>query len=144
MGGAATAGRGFAQTWDGKMATVPQMNSAGSMVGGNINALLCGTAFYYAAGDGGAIVRRSSAGGNDNAWQTAASGTTQNLRAMWASSDSSIDAVGDSGTITHFNGSSWTVSTNNNGTANLRAIWGSGPFNIYAVGDNGTVLHYLP
>jgi hypothetical protein len=63
---------------------------------------------------------------------------------MWASSDSSIDAVGDSGTITHFNGSSWTVSTNNNGTANLRAIWGSGPYNIYAVGDNGTVLHYLP
>lgn len=144
MGGAATAGKGFAQTWDGGKNVTLQMNSAGSMVGGNINALLCGTAFYYAAGDGGAIVRRSSAGGNDNAWQTAASGTTQNLRAMWASSDSSIDAVGDSGTITHFNGSSWTVSTNNNGTANLRAIWGSGPFNIYAVGDNGTVLHYLP
>lgn len=144
MGGATPAGKGFAQTWDGGKNVTLQMNSAGSMIAGNINALLCGTAFYYAAGDGGAIVRRSSAGGNDNAWQTAVSGTTQNLRAMWASSDSSIDAVGDSGTITHFNGSSWTVSTNNNGTANLRAIWGSGPFNIYAVGDNGTVLHYLP
>lgn len=144
MGGAATAGKGFAQTWDGKMAVVLQMSNAGSMIAGNINALLCGTTFYYAAGDGGAIVRRSSAAGNDNAWQTAASGTTQSLRALWASSDSSIDAVGDSGAITHFNGNSWTLSTNNNGTANLRAIWGSGPFNIYAVGDNGTVLHYLP
>lgn len=146
MGGATAAGKGFAQTWDGKMAVVPQMSTGGSMIAGNINALLCGTAFYYAAGDGGAIVRRSSVtgNGNDNAWQTAASGTTQNLRALWASSDNSIDAVGDSGTITHFNGTSWTLSTNNNGTANLRAIWGSGPFNIYAVGDNGTVLHYLP
>lgn len=52
-----------------------------------------------------------------------------------------IWAVGDKGTIVHWNGRSWTTSPSGTGMR-LSGIWGSGSKDIWAVGDGGTVLHW--
>lgn len=60
---------------------------------------------------------------------------------IWAGSPSDIFAVGSSGTIRHFNGSSWDVQ--NGGTTNdLYVVWGDAPTNVFAAGSGGTILRY--
>lgn len=144
--GATVVTQGLAESWDGAGTFNAQMTAGGANIPGNINAVLCGTSTFYAAGDMGAIVSRTSgggAGGGANKWVSVTSPTNSTLRAMWATSDSNIYAVGDGGTIIHYDGSAWTKVTPVT-TSNLRAIWGSSASNIYAVGDGGLVLHYLP
>src|SRR5215831_18736214 len=64
-----------------------------------------------------------------------------NLSAIWGSEASDVWAVGDSGTILHWDGSAW--SSVSSGTTNaLRAVWGSGASDVWAVGDFGTILHW--
>lgn len=60
---------------------------------------------------------------------------------IWASSPSDVFAVGSSGTIRHFNGSSWDVQ-NSATTNDLRVIWGDAPNNVFAAGTGGTILRY--
>ena len=140
--GAISGGRGYARSWDGNGSFTDQMTGATNITG-NIYAMLCGVAYHYAAGDGGMIVRRSSASNNSGNWMVSASTTTQIVRGLWASADNNIYAVGDAGTILQFDGSAWNK-VNSNTTTNLRAVWGSSFNNIYAVGEGGVVLHYLP
>lgn len=140
---------GYGVAWDGNNGVSTQSkNGGGNILGANINAMLCGGAFHYAAGDSGGISRRSTSSGNSTKWQiTTPAPTAQNLRGLWASSDTNIFAVGDGGTILQFDGTSWTlVKVTNQPTfsTNLRAVWGTSNSNVYAVGDNGTILHYLP
>ena len=146
VGGSLTAApsHGFAAQWDGANSTTAQMAS-GMNILGNINAMLCGfSTYHYAAGDSGAMVRRSIGGVNHNNWTTVSSPAGTNaIRAMWASGDNYIIAVGDGGLIMQSDGTTW-VKFSSGVTTNLRAIWGTSPVNIYAVGDNGTVLHYSP
>lgn len=72
-------------------------------------------------------------------WQPQSSGTTQNLRAIWAANATNIWAVGDNGTILKGDGSTWTAQTS--GTIqHLRAVWGTSTTNLWAVGDGGTIL----
>jgi hypothetical protein len=142
--GAVSGSTGFAESWDGMNSLTAQIVGGGATIAGNINAVVCGSAYHYAAGDGGAIVRRSSSSGNNAKWTVVGAGVSnQTLRGLWESSDSNVIAVGDAGTILQWDGTSWAkppvVTTNN-----LRAVWGSSATNIYAVGDAGTVLHYLP
>ena len=60
---------------------------------------------------------------------------------MWGSSGSNVFAVGDSGTILHYDGSSWSAMSS--GTTNyLYGVWGSSGSDVFAVGDAGTILHY--
>lgn len=141
--GAVTGGKGYAQSWDGNNGFGGQMLGPGDNIAGNINAMLCGSAYHYAAGDGGKLIRRSSSPNNADKWMLATSPTTQSLRGLWASADNNVYAVGDGGTILQFDGTTWTR-MNSNSTTNLRAVWGSSATNIYAVGDSGTVLHFLP
>ena len=143
LGGAINPSNGFAESWDGNNGTTAQTGGSGVSIVGNINAMLCGNMYHYAAGDNGAIIRRLSAGNNSGKWMTVTNPAARTLRGMWSSSDSNIVAVGDGGTIVQYDGSTWTPPVSGV-TANLRAVWGSGSTNIYAVGDNGTVLHYLP
>ena len=64
-----------------------------------------------------------------------------NLTAVWGSSGSDVFAVGDLGTILHYDGSSWSAMSS--GTTNdLWGVWGSSGSNVFAVGDFGTILHY--
>ncbi len=67
--------------------------------------------------------------------------TTENLNSVWGTSTSFMFAVGDKGTVIHFDGASWT--TQNIPTTNkLFALWGSIWSNIFAVGEKGTILRY--
>ena len=68
------------------------------------------------------------------------------LRRVWGTSPSDIFAVGDSGTILHYDGSTW--SSMISGTDyRLDDIWGSSPSDVFAVGFSqsttiGIILHY--
>jgi hypothetical protein len=67
------------------------------------------------------------------------SGTTANLHDVWRIDDENVMAVGDNGTILHYDGTSWTIM--NSGTTNdLFAVWGCGMKNVFAAGDAGTML----
>lgn len=62
------------------------------------------------------------------------------LRDVWGTSPNNVYAVGDVGTIMHYDGSAWQV-VDTPTRQDLYAIWGTGPNNIYAVGDD-VMLHY--
>jgi len=81
-------------------------------------------------------VRASS--NSDKAFTVA---TDKALLAVWADTTKDAWAVGDGGTIVHFDGQKWALSES--GTdEQLSAVHGSAPDNVWAVGDNGTTLHY--
>jgi hypothetical protein len=69
------------------------------------------------------------------------SGTNVTLRDVWGSSSSDVFAVGDNGTILHFDGSRWSAMSSPTADT-LRGISGTSPDNVYASGDNGTALRY--
>jgi hypothetical protein len=50
-------------------------------------------------------------------------------------------AVGDDGTILHYDGSQWSVMLTAS-TSSLASVWGSGPADVFTVGYDGTILHY--
>jgi hypothetical protein len=63
------------------------------------------------------------------------------LNAVWGSGSNDVFAVGDYGTILHYDGTKWTIISSGT-TEGLYAIWGSGSNDIFAVGSRGKVLHY--
>ncbi|MCP4346651.1 MAG: choice-of-anchor D domain-containing protein [Desulfobacterales bacterium] len=63
------------------------------------------------------------------------------LFCIWGSSGSDVFAAGDSGTILHYDGTSWN-SMNSGSTDKLYGVWGSSGSDVFAVGDKGTILHY--
>lgn len=139
-------GFGLALSWDGNNTFKSQMNLFGDHLGVTINAVLCGMSKFYAAGDQGMLIGRTSAGGaagSADKWATITSPTTLKLRGMWQSSDTNVFAVGDTGLIIQYNGAGWSIVAPIT-SYTLRAIWGTSESNIYAVGDNGVILHYLP
>lgn len=74
-------------------------------------------------------------------WQIVPSNTTRDLLDLWAANASDIWAVGDGGTILHYNGSVWTGV--NSGTVSvIEAIWGAASNDIWAVSDSAEVLHF--
>ena len=74
-------------------------------------------------------------------WRVAAQVDGISLNSIWGSSSADIFAVGESGTILHFDGMSWNEEYSSTST-NLNGVWGASASMIYAVGDNGLVLHY--
>jgi regulation of enolase protein 1 (concanavalin A-like superfamily) len=72
-------------------------------------------------------------------WLPQTSGSTENLRAIWAANATNLWAVGDNGTILKGDGTSWTAQTSGT-TQHLRAVWGTSTTNLWAVGDGGTIL----
>lgn len=64
-----------------------------------------------------------------------------NLYRVWGASDTDAWAVGDMGTILHWNGVSWSQSPS--GTQNgLYSVWGRAANDVWAVGEAGTILHW--
>jgi hypothetical protein len=55
-----------------------------------------------------------------------------------------VFAVGDDGTIMHYNGSVWSSMPNpvSGTTIHLYGIWGSSSSDVFAVGEKGTILNY--
>ncbi|MFM2165844.1 MAG: hypothetical protein RIS79_215 [Verrucomicrobiota bacterium] len=74
-------------------------------------------------------------------WLPQSSGSTENLRAIWAANATNLWAVGDNGTILKGDGTNWTAQTSGT-TEHLRAVCGSSATSVWAVGDNGTILFF--
>lgn len=63
------------------------------------------------------------------------------IQAVWGSGDSDVFAVGNSGTIYHFDGQSWTEQSTSV-DYDLLDIWGFSAGDVYAAGRGGTILHF--
>jgi hypothetical protein len=75
-------------------------------------------------------------------WIKMKSPTTEHLYGVWGSSGTNVFAVGEMGTILHYDGLTWSADIESGTTEGLRAIWGTGGSNIYSVGGAGTILHF--
>ncbi len=63
------------------------------------------------------------------------------LRGVHGSGANDVWAVGVSGTIRHFDGTTWSAVSSSTG-ANLEEVWASSPTDAYAVGSGGAVVHW--
>jgi hypothetical protein len=74
-------------------------------------------------------------------WEQMPRLTGEYLRGVWGSSGSDVFAVGNGGTILHYDGAEWMAM--DSGTSNtLYGVWGSSGSNVFAVGKSGTIRHY--
>lgn len=90
-----------------------------------------------AVGDRGAILRR-----DEKEWKCVETVTSADLQDVWGSSVSDIWAVGGSGAIFHFDGTTWqAVAVAGLAGIGLRSVSGNSATNVWAVGEKGTVLH---
>lgn len=74
-------------------------------------------------------------------WQAMASGSGNDLLAVWGSGADDLYAVGARGTILHSTGHGTWSTESADTLATLRGVWGRGAGDVYAVGDQGVVLH---
>lgn len=81
--------------------------------------------------------------GNDNGWdlQAAKPISSADLNAVWGSGTDNIYAVGDSGTIIHFDGNDWML-TDSGFSNNFHGVWASNPNEVFVVGSSGTILYF--
>lgn len=63
------------------------------------------------------------------------------LRGVWGSSASNVFAVGDSGVVLRYNGTTWTRMTTPT-TAQLTDVWGSGASDVYATTASGQLIRF--
>jgi hypothetical protein len=103
----------------------------------NINALWGAGGEVFIASEGGAVLKRSTAG----VWSTL---ITHNhaLDGLWGSSVANIHAVGFA---SHLKGNSTAMADDpipNAPTGFLVAVWGSSARDVYVVGGRGTILHF--
>ena len=68
-------------------------------------------------------------------------GTSESLKAVWASSETDAFAVGLGGTVLHYDGTSWQAMASG-WTDDLFAVWGASSTDVFAVGELGRILHY--
>jgi hypothetical protein len=66
---------------------------------------------------------------------------SDNFNAVWGSSETDVFAVGDSGKVFHFNGTTWSLMASNT-VLPLYGVWGTSDSDVFAVGKNGTIIHY--
>jgi hypothetical protein len=65
----------------------------------------------------------------------------KHFRAVWGSGPADVWAVGDKGTIAHFDGKDWSASPSDT-DENLTAVLGVGPGSVYATSDKGAIFHW--
>jgi uncharacterized protein (TIGR03437 family) len=75
-------------------------------------------------------------------WVEKDTGFPHHLWGVWGASANDAYAVGDFGTVLHFDGTVWTRVPGIPTQMTLSKIWGAGSTNIWAVGDYGTILHF--
>ncbi len=75
-------------------------------------------------------------------WLKMESQTQKWLFGVWGTAPNDVFAVGEAGTILHYDGAiGWQVQQAPT-VDGLMGIWGTGPKDVFAVGDNGTILHF--
>jgi len=75
-----------------------------------------------------------------DSWEPMTSGTGHSLYDIWGFEEYQAVAVGDSGTILEFDGTTW-ASVSGVTDITLFGVWGSSPGDVFAVGVGGTILH---
>ena len=93
---------------------------------------------YLAVGDNGKVFRRALV---DSPWRELSDGPVVTLNGVWGSAPRNMFAVGEGGTILHYDGREvshlpTTVDTT------LFDVWGSGPNTAWAVGAGGVVVRW--
>jgi len=68
-------------------------------------------------------------------------GSWYHLYGVWGTGSDNVYAVGNSGTILHYDGEAWNVDADLATYVNLRDIWGSSADDIWVVGDGGRAIH---
>jgi hypothetical protein len=77
-------------------------------------------------------------------WTAMASGTSYHLYGDWGTSVNDVFAVGDHGTILHYNGAAWSAMPTGS-TDIFFAVWGSSSTDVFAVGwgaAGASIFHY--
>jgi hypothetical protein len=74
-------------------------------------------------------------------WDPMSSGVTSDLQSVWGSVSTDVFAVGNSGTIIHYDGNVWGPMSSGI-TNDLQSVWGSASTDVFAVGSSGTIIHY--
>jgi hypothetical protein len=69
------------------------------------------------------------------------SGPKQSLAGVFGNTPTDMWAVGDVGTVVHYDGQA-TTAVPGGTSARLQDVWGTGPSDIWAVGSAGTVVHF--
>ncbi|MEO8841255.1 MAG: hypothetical protein ABI591_03710 [Kofleriaceae bacterium] len=78
-----------------------------------------------------------------SAWNDVTMPATGYLHGAFALSPTNIYAAGDSGSLIHYDGTSWTKITGiPTQTWTLYAVWASGPSDVYAIGYLGNLSHW--
>ncbi len=92
-------------------------------------------ATLYAVGAAGSIVTFDG-----KTWRSMPSGTTSDLRAVWAFDPASALAVGEDGVVLRLSAGAWAPESVPPVQVDLLALWASGADDVVAVGEKGTVL----
>ncbi|MHB8809876.1 MAG: BACON domain-containing protein [Desulfobulbaceae bacterium] len=93
-------------------------------------------------GAGAEVIAAGNNGTILNLTQSSSKNENYVLRSIWGSSAADFFAVGESGTVLHSDGTTWTTMTSDT-TQWLNAIWGDPQTGeVFAVGENGTIIHY--
>ena len=64
------------------------------------------------------------------------------MAAVWGTDGRNVYAVGEQGTIVHFDGNAWTPVSAVPTIQRLNGVWTDRESDVFAVGDFGTILHY--
>jgi hypothetical protein len=67
---------------------------------------------------------------------------TSRLFAVWGSDGRDVYAVGGSGTVAHWTGTTWDEVDTGYPGGDLYAVWGSSATDVWTVGEGGKMLHY--
>src|SRR5207302_458891 len=74
-------------------------------------------------------------------WSSMSIPTTNVLHDIWGTSATDVFAVGENGTILHFDGLAWSTMPSGS-TANLASVWGASSTEVYASAGSNTILRY--
>jgi hypothetical protein len=119
--------------WNGKQWTQDSFVPDSSLV--DIWVDKGGSAFAVGAD---AVTRPLVVARSANVWtQSTFDGTPPVLNAVWGAGTEQLFAVGEGGTLAHWDRSGWST-TALDPTLPMRGVWGNGPDDVLAVGDNKT------
>lgn len=109
------------------------------------------TAYSAWMTSGGALaIGNASSGGfgssrfDGNTWQFTAAPGGLTLYGIWGSSLTDAWAVGELGTLLHYDGQTWTAPSISAPRSNFtfQNVWGSAPTDVWAVGSSGTIRRF--
>ena len=101
----------------------------------------CGQGSGAGGGDVPAAYGKPSPTVGDPSEPTPPVPTKNGLQSVWGSAEDDVWAVGDTGTIVHFDGHTWKAFASGV-TENLTSVYGTGVSDAWASGDGGSVLHW--